>query len=178
MAPTAPPAEVALVPLVRAHQLGLAQHMSVDRVLELLAGGAVLEVEVGVEGIELEEVTVRTVALGRGRPRVPRTAEAVRALAGRRHVLFDAAGLRVDVPGEPVREVAGGRVGVVDDQGERPRSLGNEVPAQRWRGPLAVRRMAFRNRLAVVEGRAGELEVGHRVSASRAPSRQTPGDGS
>jgi hypothetical protein len=96
-----------------------------ERPLELPAGGTRLEVELGIQCVEAEEVTVGAVTAWRTRARVAGNTEAVPTLARRSLAFADAARGGIDAPGEPVIDGTGGGVRVIHDQGERTRSLRN-----------------------------------------------------
>ena len=78
------PRTPATLALVGAHELGGLEDVAVERPLELVTVGARLEVELGVERVETEEVAVATVRrTGTGAPALARTvAEAETLVAG------------------------------------------------------------------------------------------------
>src|SRR3954453_223663 len=112
--------------------------MSLQLVLQLLPRGPRFEIELGVDRVEPEEVPVWAVALGRRRPQIAGTAEPVGSVSRGRNALVQAASLWIDVPGEPVGEVARRCIRIVDDQRQRARSLRHEVPLEGRGCPLTV----------------------------------------
>src|SRR5215212_12039403 len=78
--------------LVGAHELRGAEHVAAQRALELVAPGALADVERLVEGAEPEEVAVRPMSVRRARAAPPGRPEVVAAFGGRRLALRQSAG--------------------------------------------------------------------------------------
>src|ERR671918_1769114 len=150
--------------LVRPDELGAAEVVLPDRALDLCPGRTLLELELAVEGMKAEEVSVRAVARRRARTAVARRAEVVFPLPGRRLGLSEPTRARVDSPGEPVGERAPRRIRVVADERERARPLGRVRPVQGRREILALARVSARDGGSVLEGGAPEIELTHASS--------------
>src|SRR5207247_10898336 len=140
---------------VGSDQLAAGEDMALHRVLELLSARLGLQVELRVEREKLVEVAVGSVA-GRwaGTP-VAALAEAIGALARSMCTLLEAAPARIDVPADPVGEVSGRGVGVVEDEGERLGFLREGAPGERRRGVVALAGVLPGNLLPLIEGSAG-----------------------
>ncbi len=141
--------------------------MSRDGLVEGGTVGAGLEGELCIEGEQAEDVVVLT--LGRARPSIADLAGAVLALSQRPwrlelaavgHSFGQARDLGREAVEEPVREQAAWCVGIVDDERQLLRLVGNARPGQCWRDVVAVARVAGVDALPVRDGTRGELETG------------------
>jgi len=91
---------------------------------ELQRARAPPKVELGIEGVQPEEVPVASVAAPRAGAAAADDSEVVSPFHRRAFTFGAPARARVDSPGEPVREGPDGRIPIVDDQGERARPRG------------------------------------------------------
>ena len=137
--------------------MGLGEEMRFHGELQLVAAGAGLEVEAGVERVEPEEVAV---GLSRRRTRaaIADALEVVDALTRAIVEHFDLGGVLGkergaggDVPEEPVSPGSGGRVWIVGDEGEGLGSGGDFGPVQCGREAGAIAGVARGDRAAVGE---------------------------
>jgi hypothetical protein len=102
--------------LVGAGELGAAEAAVEDRRFEGVAIGARRNVKLAVEGVQREDVAVRSVTGRRAGATVTGAPEVVPSLDGRLLALRQAARIRVDPPGEPMDEGPSRRVGVGEDE--------------------------------------------------------------
>jgi hypothetical protein len=123
--------------LVAAHELGGLEDVAVERPVELVTVRPRLEVELGVERVEAEEVAVA--AVRRAGAGVASRSEAVAPFARRGLALIEAVGARIDAPREPMGEGAHRGVRVIHDEGQEARSRRRAREGQRWRGLEALR---------------------------------------
>ena len=135
--------------------------MPFDRLLQLGLRSASGKLELRVQGIQAEDVTVRPVARRRAGTAVAGRTEVVSPLARRGLALAEPACCRIETPGNPVREDTARGVRIVDDQGQRLRPRGHVRPAKRRRDIITFAGMAVGDRLRVLEGAAFEGELGH-----------------
>src|SRR5437899_10595243 len=150
--------------------------MPSEQWFELVPVGAGCELELGVERVQPEDVVMRAVARWRAGAAITDRAEAVAPLQRGDFSLAQPACLRRQAPGEPVRERAAGRVGIVDDEREPPRSVRRARPFERRRDIIAVAGVLNRNRARLRERRAREREAlvgGHGSTLPRAHGAET-----
>jgi hypothetical protein len=111
--------------------------VALERAVDRLAVGSVGRVELPVERVQAEDVAVGTVAGRRGGALVAVGAESVPSLVRSRLALAEPVRAGIDPPGEPVREGAARRVGVVDDECECACPFRRVRPDERRRDVVA-----------------------------------------
>src|SRR5712691_2508241 len=111
-------------PLVAGHRLRLREDVSLRRALEVGLARSGLQIEGGIEGVELEIVAMLAARRTRAAIRILAKAGAAHH-ALRRLSLSYRGGVRWDVPHDPVIERAARRVGIIHHQRQRLRILGD-----------------------------------------------------
>src|SRR5581483_10693807 len=129
---------------------------------ELLAPGSGGKAERGdIQGVELEEVAVRPVAVGRAGAAIARLAEIVRAAEGKSacpEALGQIADLGPDIVENPVAPHTAGRIRIFHDQRETASLAGRAAPFERGRDIRTLTGVQRRNEAAVLEGVGEELK--------------------
>ena len=130
-------------------------------VFQLGSGGACGKIELFIEGIEAEVVTVG--AARRARTNVFRRAGVIESNdgAGRDGILFDHCSSRSDVPDQPVVPRPHGSIGVVDNENETLGLGRDAADGERRIDVLSVRSETARDRMRVAESFGREF---HRVT--------------
>src|SRR5215210_6423265 len=125
----------------------------------LVGRGIGAQAEIGIGGVESEHVAVRPVAVGRAGPGPAALAEAVLGLHRPRRdaTLLEARAAAGDLEHGPVDEAVG--VGILDEEGELPGAPRHARPRQRRGQVPTLAGVALRDRAAVPEGRAAELQL-------------------
>src|SRR5581483_3628683 len=146
-------------PFERRLELGVGEHVPLERGVERPPAPPRLELERGVERVETEDVAVGAALRRRTRSPVAGVAVVVAPLDGRPCALGKAAARGIHAPRAPVRGGSDRRVEILDEERERDGLLRDARPLERRRDVVARARETLGNRVAGAEGGARQAQA-------------------